>query len=140
MFTTRRGRPLEQRTHCLDERPRVNDFNVEGAADVCDVDVERRTGVSVRHRARVVDEHVEVTVLGSDVLGDAREVVGVGKVEPEPLGAVALTAERRRLLLGLGAVLGGDDDVVALIGERAGDGNSQADWAAAAGHECDLDS
>ena len=79
-------------------------------------------------------------MLGPDVLGDAREVTRVSEVEPASLGAVPLTAQHRRLFLALRAVSGGDDDVVALLGQQAGDGDAEADGAAAAGYECDLDS
>ena len=87
VYHARRRRRLEQRTHGLDQRPRANDVNLEGVADVGDIDIERRRGVSVRQRARVVDEHVKVAVFGTDVLGDAREIVRIGEVEP---GASAL--------------------------------------------------
>jgi hypothetical protein len=86
----------------------------------------------------LLTRHVQVTVLGPDVLGDAREVVRIGEVEPERLGAVALAEQHRRLLFGPGAVPGGDDDVVALLGERTGDGDAEAEAAACAGDECDL--
>lgn len=41
-------------------------------------------------------------MVGLDPLGDAREVIGVGEVEAESLGAVAFGTQRARLLLGLG--------------------------------------
>jgi hypothetical protein len=51
---------------------------------------------------------------------------------------VAFAAEQRSLGLGLAAVPGGDDDVVALLGQRTGDGDAEADGAAGAGYEGDL--
>ena len=82
---------------------------------------------------RVVDHHVEVTLVGDDLVDQRLDVGAPGDVEMRRRGAVAVVPDHRRGLGGGGQVDVGAHHGGAGFGEAGRDGTAEA--APGAGHE-----